>query len=199
MTIVDEIRERFLDNLDRVKSMVAIYESQAGQGTGRRAVGLTDLLRSAVVLLHATLEDLLRSLCEWKMPGANPDAFSEIPLVGTRGKLRFGVSELAGFRGKTVDEVITQCVNEYLEKSSFNHPGDIKAALERIGIKATLSDRDVRTLAAMMTRRHWIAHRADRNTSRGPGQHPVTSLSNAMIAHWMRTVERFGNELLSRV
>ena len=51
----------------------------------------------------------------------------------------------------------------------------------------------------MMSRRHWIAHSADRNSKKGPGHHPVTSLSNAMVTYWMRTVERFGNELLSRI
>jgi hypothetical protein len=51
----------------------------------------------------------------------------------------------------------------------------------------------------MMARRHWIAHRADRNLLKGPGHHAVTSLSNAMVTYWMRTVERGGNELLSRI
>ena len=75
MAIADEIRDRFRGNLHRVRIMVEAYESGAGKGKGRRSVGQTDLLRAAVVLLHATLEDLLRSVCDWKMPGANPDAF----------------------------------------------------------------------------------------------------------------------------
>jgi len=96
------------------------------------------LFRAAVVLLHATSEDLLRSLCEWKMPGANPEAFGDVPLVGTRGKTRFGLSELAAFRGKTVDEIITKSICGFLERSSFNHPGDLKDALEKIGVDPRL-------------------------------------------------------------
>ena len=68
----------------------------------------------------------MRSLCEWKMPGANPEAFSEVPLVGTRGKTRFGLPELATFRGRNVDEIIARSVSEFLEKSTFNNPGDIE-------------------------------------------------------------------------
>ena len=132
------------------------------------------------------------------MPGANPDAFSEVPLVGTRGKTRFGLPELATFRGRTVDEIIARSVSEFLEKSTVNNPGDIKAALEKIGINPRVADKDARTLGAMMARRHWIAHRADRNLRKGPGHHPVTSLAIATVTYWMRTVERFGNELLSR-
>jgi hypothetical protein len=102
----DELYDRFQDNLDRVRGLVESYDSSGRRGSGRRSVKETDLLRAAVVFLHATLEDLLRGLCEWKMPSANPEAFSDIPLAGTRGKTRFGLAELAVFRGRTVDEII---------------------------------------------------------------------------------------------
>jgi hypothetical protein len=176
MAIQDEIHDRFHDNLERVRGLVESYESSGRRGSGRRSVKETDLLRAAVVFLHATLEDLLRGLCEWKMPSANPDAFSDIPLVGTRGKTRFGLTELAGLRGRTVDEIITESVTEFLEKETYNHPGDIKAALEMIGIDAKIVNKYSRPLAAIMSRRHWIAHRADRKRFRRPGDHPVMSL-----------------------
>ncbi len=181
------------------RGLAEAYESTGRRGSGRRSVKETDLLRAAVVFLHATLEDLLRGLCEWKMPFANPEALSDVPLMGTRGKTRFGLTELAGFRGRTVDEIVIASVTEFLEQSSFNHPGDVKAVLERIGLDASMVNKHSRTLAAMMSRRHWIAHRADRNRRRGPGHHAVMSLSSAEVAHWSSTVESFANELLSMV
>jgi hypothetical protein len=199
MGIRDEIRDRFLDNLDRVERMVKTYETSVGKGKGRRSVTQTDTLRAAVVFLHASLEDLLRSLCEWKMPSANPEAFSEVPLVGTRGKTRFGLQELASLRGQTVDEIITRSVSEFLERSSFNHPGDIKDALEKIGLDSSTVNKYAQPLAAIMSRRHLIAHRADRNPSKGPGHHAVKSLSSADVSYWIATVERFANELLSKI
>jgi hypothetical protein len=199
MAVRDDIRVRFQDNLGRVRIMVQAYESSAGKGKGRRSVKQTDLLRAAVVLLHATLEDLLRSVCEWKMPSANPEVFSDVPLVGTRGKTRFGMQELASFRGHSVDEVIDRSVSEFLESSSFNHPGNIKEALERAGLDSAFVSNFGRSLAPMMSRRHLIAHRADRNPSKGPGHHPATSLGNATVTHWAEVVQRFGDELLSRV
>ena len=199
MPIRDEIHDRFRDNLDRVRGLVEAYEAGRRRGKGRRSVKQTDLLRAAVVFLHATLEDLLRGLCEWKMPSANPEAFSDIPLVGTRGKTRFGLAELAGFRGRTVDEIITESVNEFLEKETYNHPGDIKAVLTIIGIDATIVNKYSQSLAAMMSRRHWIAHRADRRRFRRPGDHAVTSLSSYLVSRWITTVDKFGHELLSKV
>src|SRR5207253_5589545 len=121
-----------------------------------------------------------------------------VSLVGTRGKTRFGLPELAAFRGMTVDQVITQSVNEFLEKTSFNNPGDIKVALEKIGVDSHLANQYAPVLAAMMTRRHWSAHRADRDPRKGPGHHPVKSLANAAVTRWIERVERFGNELLSK-
>jgi hypothetical protein len=179
--------------------MVETYESNAGKGRGRRSVRQTDLLRGAVVLLHASFEDLLRGLCEWKMPAASPEVLSEVPLLGARGKTRFGLSDLSAFRGKTVDEVINQSVREFLEKSSFNHPGDVKAALQTIGFVPDPVGPSASALAAMMARRHWIAHRADRNPGRERGHHAVRSLASSTVTRWIDTVGRLRNDVLSRI
>jgi hypothetical protein len=64
-----EIENRFNGNLERVEHLVALYETLT-TGPGRRPVDTSDILRSAVVFLHATLEDFLRSLLEWKLPSA---------------------------------------------------------------------------------------------------------------------------------
>jgi hypothetical protein len=197
MEIKDGIQLRFQENLSRIRSLVEAYKSRPGGG--RRSVRQTDLLRGAVILLHASFEDLLRSLCEWKMPAASPEAFSEVPLMETRGKTRFGLPELAAFRGKTVDEVIEQSVLEFLEKSSFNHPGDVRAVLVTIGVAPDTIKRYASILAAMMTRRHWIAHRADRNSTQGRGHHPVRSLARSTVTRWVDNVERLGDEILSNI
>ena len=79
-----------------------------------------------MVLLHATLEDLLRGLAEWKLPTAPATSLDRIPLAGSgKPKERFALVDLAEFRGQTVDAVIAQSVDAYLERSSYNHPGEI--------------------------------------------------------------------------
>jgi hypothetical protein len=195
----EEIQLRFQSNLQRVRNVVGVYTSGSNKRKGRRAVQESDILRAAVVLLHATLEDLLRSLADWKLPTAPPEALSDIPLVGTKGKKTLGLQELAGFRGRPVDEVIALSVSEYLERSSYNHPGDVRAVLNSVGLMESIVDGFAKDLAAMMARRHWIAHRADRNPKRGTGHHIAKSLSNAVVARWIETVERFGMSVLSRV
>jgi hypothetical protein len=197
-TILDEIRNRFQNNLGRVTNLVNVYSSSSGKGRGRRPVQNTDILRAAVVLLHATLEDLLRSLAEWRLPTAKPEILAEIPICGTKRGARIGLQELAGFRGETIDEVIARSVKEYLEKASYNHPGDIKTTLGNIGLLLEIDDDDSAELAAMMSRRHWIAHRVDRNPRRGSGHHPVKSLSNMAVSGWIEAVQRLGHDVFSR-
>ena len=197
--ILQEIRDRFQANLARVRNLLAIYVAAYGKGRGRRGVHDTDLLRAAVMLLHGTFENLLRSLAEWKLPTARAESLAEIPLAGTKRGARIGLQELAGFRGRTVDEVIEDSVREYLERSNYNHPGEVKTMLERIGIDPGIVDGYSAELAVMMMRRHWIAHRADRNPKRGSGQHPVKSLSTSTVNRWLGAVERCSQDILSQL
>jgi hypothetical protein len=194
--IREEIGVRFHVNLSRMRSRVALNTSSPRKGLGRRPVQDSDLLRSAVVLLHAALEDLLRSLAEWKLPTARPEIFAEVPLAGTRGKIRFGLQDLAGFRGQSVGDIISQSIKEHLERSNFNHPGDIKAVLESIGLDPRIIDPVAAELAAMMSRRHWIAHRVDWHQDKERGRHQVKSLSNLTVTRWLVAVENFGQEVL---
>ena len=62
-----DIEDRLTINLRRVRNLIARYPAT---GSGRRSVEDSDLLRAAVVLLHATLEDVVRGVLEWKLPGA---------------------------------------------------------------------------------------------------------------------------------
>jgi hypothetical protein len=122
-----EIESRFTENLDRVKHLVDVYQA-AASGPGRRNVGTTDVLRAAVVFLHATLEDLLRSLLEWKLPGAAAEHLRDIPLEGKEARTKFTLDELAAHRGKTVDDLIARSVYASLEDSNFNHRADRNTA-----------------------------------------------------------------------
>lgn len=64
MTALHQINDRFQENLTRVDHLLKIYEETAPGTQGRQPVERTDLLRSAVVFLHASLEDFIRSLAE---------------------------------------------------------------------------------------------------------------------------------------
>jgi hypothetical protein len=70
---VDEIRQRLRDNLVRVEHIIESTESVPGSTA---APIKSDLLRAAVVFLHATMEDVLRSGLERELPRAAPEHLS---------------------------------------------------------------------------------------------------------------------------
>lgn len=187
----DEIDRRFRFNLARVHALVAIYQERAGTGSGRRDVPTTDLLRAAVVFLHATMEDVLRSMLAWRWP--QTDAREQLKdigvLVGGELQPKLTLADLLAHRGSSVDDVIRASIVAHLEKSNFNHLGEVKGALTRSGLDTALVTPYERPLAAMMARRHLIVHRADRHDTGGFGHHAAASLGQPTIGSWIAAVE----------
>lgn len=194
----DEIRTNSTRNINRVRNLALIYKTfLSGTGSGRRDVESSDVLRASTVMLHATLEDFLRELAQWKLPHTNADYLKEISISGSEGKAqKFDLSSLAKFRGKTVSDVIEASVKEHLAQSTYNNVHDVKKLLSAIGLDGSKFDRFWINLGRMMDRRHNIVHRADKNENTGVGHYSAKSLSHAAVIKWIDTVEGFIEETL---
>ncbi len=194
-----EIADRFLLNIARVKNLVAIYKVQlAGTGKGRRGHQKTDVLRAATVLLHASIEDVLRSLAYWKLPTAAVTFLDQIPFAGgTATKITLGT--LSAQRGKSVDAVIKASVDAHLERSNYNNSGEVCALLQSVGLNAATVQTYLPKLEDAMKRRHQIVHRADANPDGGQGNHQVASISPAKVNKWIANTEQFIDTILAQV
>lgn len=107
----EQILARLESNLGRVSNLVELYDIVSGNGQGRRDVHATDILRAATVLLHASLEDVFRSLATWKFPSAGEEVLNGVPLVGLseHGQpAKFFLGKLASHRAKTVQQLIDE-------------------------------------------------------------------------------------------
>src|SRR5688572_16530776 len=71
------------DNLERVRSLVKIYDAVRISGGGRKPVVATDVLRAATVFLHSSVEEVFRNLFVWKLHTASEEVLNDIPLIGT--------------------------------------------------------------------------------------------------------------------
>lgn len=207
-----DVEERFTQNIGRVRSLVATYTGLVGPGGGRAKVEHTDILRAAIILLHAALEDLLRAVEEICLPTATETSFSSlkfVPMTGTGSggvvipkdtKERFSLVELAPFRGQSVADVISRAIDFQLERSNYNNIADVKSALERSNIDYSfLSNADSASLEAMMRRRHLIAHRADRNPMSGKGHHLAQSIGTKLVEDWTTVVDTLGKAVLAKL
>lgn len=195
-----KIQRRFNKNIARVKNLVDIYRNQlSGSGRGRRGHQETDVLRAATVLLHASLEDVLRSLAYWKLPTATGTILENIPLVGTSTQ-KFNLGSLVAHRGKTIDDVIAASVDASLERSNYNNATEIASLLQSLGANTTSLEAYMPMLGQTMQRRHQIVHRADANPNPNPGRgnHRVATISPATLEAWIKNTEHFVNNVLAQ-
>ena len=193
------MEERFADNLERVRDIVQMYDVVAGAGQGRPSVREGDLLRVAIVFLHATLEELMRDLAQQRLYLAPTEVLKQIPWPRGGGTIKttLDLGELSAFRDASVKDVLQHAITSYLDRSNFNHPGDVKQMLEWVGLPASLVDSYAQEIGGMMARRHWIVHRGDRNPTIGRGHHPVRSLAKAAVLDWISAVENFGKRVIA--
>lgn len=182
-----EPHARFTDNVARVRNLVGLYESLGEGKPGRRPKQATDVLRSAVVLLHAALEEFLREVSRKGLAASSTESLERIPLAGTgRYAEKFHLGSLTKFRGLTVDELLQKSVDDHLEYSSFSDPGDVKRVLKAVGLHV---DHDWSGLSAMMRRRHQIVHQADKNPEHGSWGKPRTQLiPQRVVEAWIAEV-----------
>ncbi|WAS95150.1 hypothetical protein [Nannocystis punicea] len=196
MSAAENIRSRFHKNLKRTHHLLEVFRTL--HRGGERASELhADVVRAAVVFMHATLEDLLRSTEELRLPLAPASAFERIGLMlpgADRAKERLTLVELAQLRGQTVNEVLLRAFQKHHEQSNYNNEQDVVGALQRMALEIRPFESYFSDLAAMMKRRHLIAHRADRNP-RFPRLTNVMKIKDA--ERWVATVETFGEQLLS--
>lgn len=186
-----EISALFDRNIARVENLVSLYGKK---GPGRKNAKDTDILRAAVVLLHASMEDFLRSLLISKIADFDRETLNKFPLPNLGGKApqKFLLGNLAEHRGKTVDALIVDAVTVHLEQfSSFNSLGDVKKALNQCGIEnKVVEDQGFGVLPDMINRRHNIVHKADRNENiGGQGNHHVKSIAAHSLNKYVAAVK----------
>ena len=192
----EEIEQVFRANLERVRGLVTLHEEIA---PGRPGETVDDVLRAGVVLLHATLEDLLRSLEEWKLPEAPSESLRPISFArSSKPKDKFDLGDLAEFPRPDRGLGHRPIRQAYLKRSSYNQLGVIVAILQRIGRSYDVPARQKAELAAMMNRRHQIAHRADRISHSETERQIANQISASDVNNWIAVVEGLGTEILTR-
>ena len=183
----------FKANVERVKNLVGIY-SGLGSGQGRRPVKAADVLRAAVVFLHAALEEYVRGLILEKWPTSGREVLDAVPLAGLNDHGRpekFLLGQLAIHRHKTVQELIQESVDGYASILNVNNTRDLAELLKKLAIETKSVNQRFADLEALMARRHQIVHQADRNDTPGTGNHWATSLSTPMVNNWIEAVDEF--------
>lgn len=182
--MLTSIRKRTHENLERAKNLVEIYE----RANGNPNLHDTDILRAAVVFLHASLEDCLRSIAYEKLPFATQSELNKT-------EQKVSLSKIAEYRDKTVDELIRDVINEYLGRKTYNNSGEIKTALKAMAIE--IPESVISNTEPTMQRRHKIVHRADRSEKESGEIGSITKIQSTQVSRWISEVERFIDSVLT--
>jgi hypothetical protein len=76
---------------------------------------------------------------------------------------------------------------------------DVAAALQTCGGRPAYFQTYFSGLDAMMTRRHNILHRADRQEASGSGNYRPHSLSKGNVTGWINNAEEFGRRVFATI
>ena len=193
------LQARFRLNMQRIAGLTALVVRGGGPPdpatvTIESEEVRADLFRTVVVFLHATFEDVLRTVARRRLGDAAPKVLENIPLVGTTklGRAeKFHLGSLAAHRGKTVDHLIRESVEDYLSRESFGSCADVERILRHMGLvtepfKCLYADLD-----RMMKRRHRIVHEADLPSPEDTSPPPWTIVDYFQLCLWNLTVLAF--------
>ncbi len=195
---------RLAENLARAEALVQIYDLTTILRGSAQALGtleevgaelhFSDILRAAVVLVHATLEDYLRSTAATLLPFADESTLNTIPLVGVGSSGRaekFLLGRLAPHRGKTVFDLIRESVDECLSTATYNDTTQISSLLVSLGAKVEKVEHLFPQLDKFVRRRHQIVHRADKAPPRVDALEQVESITPDQVREWITAVKEF--------
>lgn len=193
-----EVRLRpYLDRLDenvaRISRLLQFFDGELSKREGG-----DDILRAAVVFIHAYLEDFLRTLAAELLPAGDERSFEDIPLAGSKSYGRgekFALGQLAQHRGKTVDQLLRQSVSDYLSRSNFNSTTEIASLLVRLGFRPEEHNSAFDAIDRMIDRRHQIVHRADKGSS--SGKTTLQPIERAEVVEWLQATHGFTSSLLT--
>lgn len=198
--MLDTVNERFDLNIKRVENLVGVYVKLRGTGKGKRKISQTDVLRSSVVLLHATLEEFLRGLARWKLPSASEDRLNKLPLVGEKTDvLKFSWGQLSKHKAKTIEKLLGESIEHHLDHSNYNDTKDVVQVLELIGVDKAKVESHFANMTEAMKRRHAIVHQADRQAKPGKGYGKAQPIDEVMVNSWISAIKRFKKKVVKEL
>jgi hypothetical protein len=195
----DLLAARFRLNMQRIAGLTKLVFPGGGAAAPTAAAiesddVRADLFRAIVVFLHATFEDGLRTAARQRLADAAPKVLEDIPLVGTtklRRAEKFHLGSLAAHRGKTVDHLIRESVEEYLTRESFGSCADVEEILRQMGLDTKPFKSLYPYLDGMMKRRHRIVHEADLPSPLDTFSPPWTTVDLFELGLWNLAVLAF--------
>lgn len=197
---MDFTNGEFAENIARVDHLLAAAARLDDPGTD--SVLSKEVLRAAVVFLHSTLEEVIRSLYVHKLPHVSVEHLNTVPLAGRDPSPRpkaIALGDLRIFSGQFVDNVIIESINRYVDMLSLNNSTQLVHCLELAEIPHADKAEFLGPLDALMRRRHQVVHQMDRSNALDPLTEPINDIDASVLRSWRSAVEEFTKSLMASV
>lgn len=189
------IRRRFQRNIGRCQDILnAIQDGEDIEEVFSWEVQ-DDLLRALVVYLHASLEDLLRTILiqHYRRNPSNllsdHNRNKEVP---DRTGLWKALSEFEP--SETVGTFIDNLIRKILGRESFSSQSQVAGFLKVTGFKIEDQDTYMKSFESLIERRHGIVHNAD--ISPDEIEHEPVEINLNVVEDWMNAVQGFGEQVV---
>lgn len=189
MLELEQYKQLFDRNIERVCSLRKMYNSLKTDNIKEgKDYKFTDILRAAVVLLHSSFEEYYRSVLGYILPKiCTEDNLKNMSFLGSDGnhKAKITLGELIKLREKTVDQLITESIQETLNFTSFNNYQDIVSWSGKIKIDLC-GFKEQEKLDNLIQRRHKIVHEADK--AKKDDKYALTPIRDDTVEEWINVV-----------
>jgi hypothetical protein len=193
MPVSEETVRRLRRNLLRVEDIVGLAGMMQHQAEDPERAA--DLLRAAAVLLHATLDDFLRTVAKERWQSFSNEWLKPVPLPGRKPGEKITFVDLFHLRGKSVDDLVRDSVLAYLDGRSFNNWPQIDDLLHELHVSSP--GPQANDLKELMQRRHHIVHQADK--ADGPSGHAEQAIDEASLDRWVRAVQHVSAHVIKEL
>jgi hypothetical protein len=197
--MLEAIKTRLGYNAKRVENLLSLYGELAVRKDSSYA---SDILRSAVVLLHATLEDVIRGLLKWKKMRSNSKALSDITFyLDEKETKSITLAQLAAvddddFEDMTVRTLIKETIRRHYDRETFNNRRQLNHALESLGIVPKKYAAELNVIEPMTKRRHLIVHQGDRGEPADGKHGRLTDIDAKDVKAWLVATQGFLSGLI---
>jgi hypothetical protein len=193
-TSLDFTNGEFADNLGRASNLIVASKAFDANSVDTAQ----DVLRAAVVFLHASLEEVVRNLFIRRLPDVAPEKLNEIPLAGdleSRRPAKILLGSLIQFKGQFVENVIRKSIDAYVDTLNLNNTSQLTQYLELADVDVSALRKNFNALNELMQRRHQIVHQMDRKNELDPLSLPLTPLDIPTVEGWRDALESFVQDL----
>lgn len=176
-------------NIGRVNSLCNLYKSLREEDIKEgKDYKFTDILRSAVVMLHSSFEEYFRNVLLELLPQVcDEDDLKDFSFAGSNGKHRSKVTlgQLLEYKDQSVKDLIINSISEELYSTSFNNYRDISNWAQKARVDLTCFS-EAAKLEQVIKRRHKIVHEAD--NSRDNSEYALTQIRENTVRDWISVV-----------